>query len=153
MNTIVHKVAAYITCNQLLLVFIEPDFPEAGVQVPSGTVDEDEPLEEAVLREAHEETGLSNLKIESFLGTRVYDMRPISGDDVTGDEVDIHRHYYHLSYPGPIDKNRWQNWEETPSGGETEPILFELYWVNFPDDIPELSGRLGDMLHKISTTT
>lgn len=146
MNKIVHKVAAYITCNQQLLVFIEPDFPEAGVQVPAGTVGEGEQLEDAVLREASEETGLTNLKIESYLGTHIYDMRPI-----TGDEVDIHRHYYHLSYPGPISKNRWQNWEQTPSGGETEPILFELYWVDFPDDIPELSGRLGDMLEKLPT--
>jgi 8-oxo-dGTP diphosphatase len=148
MNQIVHKVAAYITCNHLLLVFIEPDFPEAGVQVPAGTVGEGEPLEDAVLREAYEETGLSNLKLESYLGTRVYDMRPI-----TGDEVDIHRHYFHLSYSGPMGKNRWQHWEETPSGGETEPILFELYWVAFPDGIPELSGKLGDMLEKLPTNT
>jgi len=144
MNQIVHKVAAYITCDHQLLVFIEPDFPEAGVQVPAGTVGEGESLEDAVLREVCEETGLSNLKIESFLGTRVYDMRPI-----TGDEVDIHRHYFHLSYSGPMEKTRWQNWEETPSGGETKPILFELYWVNIPDDVPELSGKLGDMLEKL----
>jgi len=144
MNQIVHKVAAYITCNQQLLVFIEPDFPEAGVQVPSGTVDEGEPLDEAVLREASEETGLSGLKIESYLGTRVYDMRPINGN-----EVDIHRHYYHVSYPGPIEKNRWQNWEETPSDGATEPILFELYWVDYPQGVPELSGRLGDLLEEV----
>lgn len=146
MNQIVHKVAAYITCNHQLLVFIEPNFPEAGIQVPAGTVGEGEPLEEAILREAIEETGLTNLKIESFLGTRVYDMRSI-----TGDEVDIHRHYFHLSYSGPMDKNRWQNWEETPSGGETEPILFELYWVDIPDNIPKLSGKLGDMLEKLPT--
>lgn len=147
MNKIVHKVAAYITCNHRLLVFIQPDFPEAGVQVPAGTVGEGESFDDAVLREAQEETGLSNLKIETYLGTHVYDMRPI-----TGDEVDIHRHYYHLSYPGPMQENRWQNWEDTPSGGEPEPILFELYWVNFPDDVPKLSGKLGDMLEKLSNS-
>lgn len=136
MNQTLHKVAAYITCNRQLLVFIQPDYPEAGVQVPAGTVGEGEPLDDAVLREAQEETGLSGLVIEAYLGTRVYDLRPI-----TGDEVDIHRHYYHLSYPGPVKTARWQNWEETPSGGETEPILFELYWVDFLGSVPELSGR------------
>lgn len=144
MNQIVHKVAAYITCEGQLLVFIEPDFPEIGVQVPGGTVDDGENFEKAVLREAGEETGLSGLKIESFLGTKVYDMRPITGDD-----VDIHRHFFHLSYPGPIQKKRWQNWEENPSDG-SPPILFELYWVAFPDDVPALSAELGDMLDKLS---
>jgi 8-oxo-dGTP diphosphatase len=145
MNKIVHKVAAYITCNHRLLVFIQPDYPEAGVQVPAGTVAECEALDDAVLREAQQETGLSNPKIEAYLGMRVYDMRPI-----TGDEVEVHRHYYHLAYPGPIETDRWQNWEETPSGGETEPILFELYWVDFPDGVPELTGRLGDMLENVT---
>ena len=144
-NRIVHKVAAYITCSHKLLVFIQPDYPEAGVQVPGGTVGEGEPFDDAVLREAHEETGLSDLKIEAFLGTRIYDLRPI-----TGDEVDIHRHDYHLSYPGPTTTDRWHNWEETPSGGEPAPILFELYWVDFPHGVPELSGKLGDMLEKVT---
>jgi len=144
MNQTLHKVAAYITHNRQLLVFTQPDFPEVGVQVPAGTVGEGELFDDAVLREAQEETGLSDLVIEACLGTRIYDMRLI-----TGDEVDIHRHYYHLSYPGPIHEARWQNWEETPSGGETEPILFELYWVDLPEGVPELSGRLGDMLEKI----
>ena len=69
MNRIVHKVAAYITCNHQLLVFSHTDFPEAGIQVPAGTVGEGESFDEAVLREAYEETGLPDLSIESYLGT------------------------------------------------------------------------------------
>lgn len=146
MNQFVHKVAAYITCGNQLLVFSQPEFPEAGIQIPSGTVGEDENFDTAVLREAFEETGLSGLRIQSFLGTCVYDMKPI-----TGKNIDIHRHYYHLSIPGPVERSRWQHWERTPSEGATEPILFELYWVDFPDDVPELSGQLEDMLHKLAT--
>ncbi len=144
MNPIIHKVAAYITYNHQLLVFSHVDFPEAGIQIPAGTVEEGENLDEAVLREAFEETGLDNLRIESFLGTQVYDMRPIDGRD-----VDVHRHYYHLSIPGPLDTVRWQHWEESPSEGAEEPILFELYWVEIPAEIPELSGELGEMLDKL----
>ncbi len=146
MNQAVHKVTAYITCNNQLLVFSQPEFPEAGIQIPSGTVGEDEDLDEAVLREAFEETGLVGLTIESFLGTCIYDMRSI-----TGKNVDVHRHYYHLSSPGPSNGKRWQHWESDPSEGATGPILFELYWVDYPDDVPELSAALGDMLHKIKT--
>ena len=144
MNKIVHKVAAYITWDHQLLVFSQPEFPEAGIQIPSGTVDEGENFDIAVLREAFEETGLSGLKIQSFLGTCVYDMRPI-----TGEKVDVHRHYYHLMVSSPVERSRWQHWEKTPSEGSTVPILFELYWVDFPDDVPELSGELGDMLHEL----
>ena len=71
-------------------------------------------------------------------------MRPI-----TGKNVDVHRHYYHLMISSPVERSRWQHWEKTPSEGSTVPILFELYWVDFPDDVPELSGELGDMLHEL----
>jgi 8-oxo-dGTP diphosphatase len=145
-NHIVHKVAAYITCDRQLLVFSHPEFPEAGIQIPAGTVAEGENFEDAVLREAFEETGLSGLRIQSTLGTCIYDMRPL-----TGKNVDIHRHFYHLSIPGPVERTKWRHWERNPSEGSTEPIMFELYWVNFPEDVPELSGGLGDMLHKLMT--
>jgi hypothetical protein len=50
-----HKVFAYIThCNRLL-VFVHPFAPEAGIQVPAGTIKANERPEEAVLREAFEE--------------------------------------------------------------------------------------------------
>lgn len=56
---VVPKVSAFITRGEELLVFTQPEHPEAGVQVPAGTM---EPAEEpivAALREAAEETGRS----------------------------------------------------------------------------------------------
>jgi len=138
------KVVAYITCDDQLLVFSHVDFPDAGIQVPAGTVEDGETLEEAVLREASEETGLSDLKIESFLGTRVYDMHPMDGRDIV-----VQRHYFHLSFPGPAELASWRHWEKQPSERAPEPILFELFWVMFPDGIPDLSGNLGDMLNRL----
>ncbi|RLD22881.1 MAG: hypothetical protein DRI70_10035 [Bacteroidetes bacterium] len=52
------KVTSYLTCAGKIVVITQADFPEAGVQVPSGTVADGENLEEAVLREAYEENGL-----------------------------------------------------------------------------------------------
>jgi 8-oxo-dGTP pyrophosphatase MutT (NUDIX family) len=144
MNHIVRKVSAYITCSKQLLVFSQPDFPEAGIQIPSGTVGKEENLDRAVLREALEETGLDGLVIESYLGKRVYDM-----GKVTNQDVEVHRYFYHLSIPGPSETRRWQHWERDPSEGSTEPILFELHWVDYPDEVPELSGALGDLLHMV----
>ena len=144
MNRIVTKVAANITCDGKLLVFSQADFPEAGTQIPAGTVDEDENLDKEVRREVIEETGLSDLKIESYLGVKAYDLHSFEGR-----EIDVHSHYYHLSVPGPIKEDRWQHWEMSPSEGPKDPILFELYWVKIPEEIPDLAGELGDMLDKL----
>ena len=54
------KVTAFITRNDgqdLLLI----QHPHAGIQLPAGTVEEGESPERAVLREAHEETGLEEV--------------------------------------------------------------------------------------------
>lgn len=65
-----HKVFAYFTHSHRLLVFRHADFPEAGIQVPAGTVQPDENSDEAVLREVYEETGLSNFTEVYFPGLR-----------------------------------------------------------------------------------
>ena len=66
---IIEKVTAFITRERpngrQILLF---QHPQAGVQLPAGTVDEGEGWETAVLREAHEETGLTQLTIHRYLG-------------------------------------------------------------------------------------
>jgi 8-oxo-dGTP pyrophosphatase MutT (NUDIX family) len=67
---VVEKVTAFITRWQQegpeLLVF---QHPLAGLQLPAGTVEIKEPLEEAVLREVAEEAGLVDVKIVTYLGS------------------------------------------------------------------------------------
>jgi 8-oxo-dGTP pyrophosphatase MutT (NUDIX family) len=69
MPGIVEKVTAFITRRSTegrdLLLF---EHPNAGIQIPAGTVEKGEMPEEAVLREAAEETGLASLSIHRYLG-------------------------------------------------------------------------------------
>jgi 8-oxo-dGTP pyrophosphatase MutT (NUDIX family) len=66
------KVTAFITRpggnGPEILLF---QHPHAGIQIPAGTVEEDEPLDAAALREAFEETGLADLRIVRQIGSRV----------------------------------------------------------------------------------
>lgn len=71
------KVAAFITRMQegelQILVFDHPEIDGSGigpsVQLPAGTVEQNEAPEDAVLREAFEETGLTGLKLSRQLGS------------------------------------------------------------------------------------
>ena len=89
------KVFAYVVhsfCNrQHLLVFRHIDFPEAGIQVPGGTVEPGETLQAAALREAIEESALNDLILVGKIGTVKKDMRPFGLDEVH------YRHYFHFA--------------------------------------------------------
>jgi 8-oxo-dGTP pyrophosphatase MutT (NUDIX family) len=52
------RVVAYVVRDGALLVFEHRDFPEAGTQVPAGTVEHGEDPAAAVVREVLEETGV-----------------------------------------------------------------------------------------------
>lgn len=134
------RVVAYITWENRLLVFEHTKFPEAGIQVPAGRPEEDETLEEAVMRETREETGLTDLRVVSCLGSRRVDLTEFAGDVEN-------RHFFHLEHLGDAPE-RWLHYEEQPSDGSPSPIEFMLYWVDlrYP---PELNGGQGDMLDKI----
>jgi len=137
------KAIAYITSKNRLLVFEQPDYPEAGVQVPAGTVEPHETPDVAVMREAAEESGLIGLTLAAFLGERVVDMSEFKPEI-------HHRYFYHLRYDGESPE-RWQHIERHPSDGDDKAIVFELYWVDLPDDVPSLIAGLGDMLPGLIT--
>src|SRR5262245_50751624 len=65
----VEKVTAFVTrrragADELLLLY----HPNAGIQLPAGTVEEGESAQAAALREAQEETGLRDLIWGGLLG-------------------------------------------------------------------------------------
>ena len=71
MSRILEKVTAFVTrptpTGRQLLLF---QHPNAGIQIPAGTVEDGETPKTCVLREANEETGLAPLTIERYLGSR-----------------------------------------------------------------------------------
>lgn len=140
MKRVRDKVFAYITHSNRLLVFTHPHVPKAGIQVPAGTVEESEPPEQAVMREAFEETGLTDLSLHCFLGEQERDMSDFGLDEIH------YRRFYHLRCSGnpPLT---WQYEELFPSDDpEQVPILFEFFWASLPDDVPPLIADHGFML-------
>jgi 8-oxo-dGTP diphosphatase len=129
-STVKRKAFAYITHGDRLLVFSHPLAPDAGIQVPAGTVREDERPEEAVMREAAEETGLTDLVLVRCLGEQRRDMA-----DFGRDELHL-RFFYHLRCTGEPPE-RWRNYEPDPADGGELP-LFELFWARLPHGVPEL---------------
>lgn len=134
------RVVAYITWENRLLVFEHTEFPEASIQVPAGRPEEDETLEEAVMRESREETGLTDLRIVSYLGSRRIDLTEIAGNVENW-------HFFHLENLGDAPE-RWLHYEEQPSDGSPSPIEFVFYWVDARDP-PELTWGHGDRLYEI----
>ena len=136
----IEKVIAYITGGSRLLVFSERDFPEAGIQTPGGSVEEGEDLAHAVLREAHEETGLEGLRVARSLGSKFH---------FAPDGRILRRHYFHLVSHGDAPE-QWEHWENFPNSGEPR-VRLRLWWVDAAQP-PELAGGLGALLPLISST-
>jgi len=137
---VVRKVLAYVTHGRRLLVFRHPEAPEAGIQVPAGTVGDAEASEVAVLREAREETGLDGLRLAALLG-EVDHEAPGRGE--------VHRRrFYHLHCTS-TPPERWRHEEADPSDGGEGPIPFELYWVDLPEGVPPLAGGQDRMLPRL----
>jgi 8-oxo-dGTP diphosphatase len=115
------KVYAYIVKDNRLLVFRHTHFPEAGLQVLGGTVEHGEPLDEAVLREAAEESGLEGLKLVACLGCQNYDLRAL-GLGVGS----LRRHFFHLKLDGDVPET-WLNYEWNPSDGGTARLSLSSF--------------------------
>ena len=140
-SALVEKVVAYVTRQREraseLLVFTHTDFPDAGVQVPAGTVQRGEEPETALMRELEEETGKRGFRL----------MRKIARDEYVAPDGETRlRHIYHLSAPeGLPDRWRWGERFGTP-----EQITFDLYWIALRP-LPKLAGGLSDYLAELAS--
>lgn len=119
------------TSGQRLLVFSHPLSPEAGIQVPAGTMRDDESPPVAVLREAREETGLTALTLVTQLGRREFDARSFGRDEIHD------RWFFHLTCDEETP-DRWRHGEYDPSDGSGDVIPFDFFWADLPHGVPPL---------------
>lgn len=117
-----HKVLALITRERAgqtqVLVFDHRDFPEAGTQIPAGTVEEGEALESALWREIREETGLTTDQL-ALVGWLSSHSHPNWG------EAGIEEHIFHL-----VADHAPEAWSHTVQGaGEDIGFVFNYYWL------------------------
>jgi 8-oxo-dGTP pyrophosphatase MutT (NUDIX family) len=139
---VVEKAFAYVTHGQRLLVFEHADFPDAGLQVPAGTIGAGESPQAAVVREVYEETGLTSFSAVTLLGVADFDSRPYGKDQLH------RRHFFHLPCVGGVPE-RWRHYERHASDGTSQPIAFDLYWLPFVDAMAKLSFGHGELIAKL----
>ena len=134
------KIVIYVVKNGKLLVFRHIDFSyeQVGIQVPSGSVKENEKLQEAALRELTEETGFSDFKIINYLGSANYDQSPSRNE--------IHERHFYQAEPTKKLPERWNS--EEKHDGIKKPTRFECFWISVKSGHILESGQ-GEMLYKI----
>lgn len=138
------KAFAYIIRNSVqgteVLVFSHTD-PNSGIQVPKGTIEEGETPEEAVLREAYEETGLEGLELVRHLATDTVH----SPNDPENHQVQK-RYFYQLRVPPPTPRS----WQHRVSAGTCDKdMTFTCFWLNVPQS-DQVTANMGDYLHLLS---
>ena len=146
----IRKAFGYVTKNNKLLVFEQPDpttgipMPEAGIQVPGGTIERGESPEIAAKREVHEETGLNNIELLSFFGKNAYSY----DTSIYGKKVTHQRYFFHF-HCIENTPSRWQTIEKTPSDDPGHKIILQFWWVEINEQMPELIAGQGLMLPKL----
>lgn len=133
------RVAVYLTRGDQVLVFDHVDFPDSGTQVPAGGVESDETLEEAVVREVMEETGISAVTVVRSLGVQ---QRP--HPDTGAARVTI---FYHATTSDP--RTRWIRKVEGDTGSDIG-MLFECYFVPIAKCVGLLADHQDQWLHRLT---
>ncbi|MBI1774677.1 MAG: NUDIX domain-containing protein [Proteobacteria bacterium] len=132
------KVLIYPTHDKRLLAFRHPFHPEAGIQVPAGTIEDGEDPAGAAARELREETGLDGCRILGLLGERDYSWQAAEG---LGRE---RRYFFHAAIEGPVSET-WRHYERHASDG-SGPIAFDFFWCDLRGAPPLLAWGHGDLL-------
>jgi 8-oxo-dGTP pyrophosphatase MutT (NUDIX family) len=123
--------------GQELLVFTHPD---GSVQIPKGTLEGGESAEAAVLRELHEESGIS----EAAIGGRVVDLdrpapQPTTGGAPLEDQI-WHIFRLHSSKPTP------DSWQHRASGSpEEDELVFSCRWIR----LSRAKQHLHELYHPV----
>jgi 8-oxo-dGTP pyrophosphatase MutT (NUDIX family) len=136
------RVVAYVTRERdertELLVFDHDGMPDVPTQVPAGRVDAHESLEEGVLREVEEETGLTGIRIAGELA-----------DDAEFERLygsDAHRSW---AFHAVADEAGADRWKHLVSGtGMDSGLVFLCRWVPL-EDRPALWGEADPLVDRL----
>lgn len=138
----VGKVLCHIVRDGHLLVFRHRDYPEAGLQVPAGTLLEGESPARGAIRETTEETGRTGFRIGRARGTYEYEFRNMF-EGVERHELHM-RHVFSLIPPDGLP-DRWSHLAEEGNGD----FWFDFSWVPLTTDL-SLAGDQHGMLSRLS---
>ncbi|PAD34562.1 NUDIX hydrolase [Terribacillus saccharophilus] len=137
----VEKVLAYIISirnnTYQMLVHEHKDIPEAGLQVPGGTVDPEEDLVTALQREIYEESGLCNLPVGEIVASAPF-LHP--------DKQELQlRHFYLIQ----TKQQHPATWEHHVLGnGVDNGLVFRYTWYDLTS-IPPLAASQDQFLHLV----
>jgi len=111
--------------------------PEAGIQVPAGTVEAGEAIETALWREVEEEAGLLQSQLSLVRKLAEYESL----------EWGTLRHVFHLKAEVELP----ETWTQTVQGsGEDEGFVFDYYWLELTPAL-RLAGNQHMWLGLISS--
>ncbi len=114
--------------RQQVLVFQHKNLPDAGIQIPKGTVKEDEDTFSAVIREVKEETGIQRFEVEKL----------ITEDYWENDDGAMHNRYFYKI----VCNEMADEWEYNPTGGgEEEGLTFQFFWVASVEEVELIRGH------------
>lgn len=123
------KASVYVTSDRGLLVFSHARHPEVGLQVPSGTIDENEEPLVAAVRELEEEAGIKTTP-DRFepLPFYTHDMRPF--------RAEVQERYPFLLRLDAAVADSWTHWEEHPDLIGAKPERFDFHWEPIDSALP-----------------
>lgn len=132
---IANKVRAYIFQREKVLVFHEPEFPEAAYQLPGGTVDRGEEFLAALKRELLEESGREFEGKWELIHTEVI-IHPVTKKP--------QREHVYLLELGTQNETGWDH--VVSGGGEDQGILFRYQWLSSQEALSLLLPWMRDHL-------
>ena len=128
------RVVAYVTRGRELLVFDH----EGLTQLPAGRIDAHETLEEGLVREVEEETGLTGIRI----------VREVAGPSELATFFETGGRDNH-AFHAVTDAETPREWEHAVGGtGMDSRFVFRCRWVSV-DDPPLLWGKRDPFLERV----